>query len=80
MAQLKIEGGPFSYTKTANNTRAQTVYTGAALRLGYSGDPSDLQAVLDFIGARTVEWWVGLDHAYRRDQKSTEATRTEFES
>lgn len=78
MARILIEGGAFSFQKTAANAKASMVLTGAAVQLGYAGDPGDLQAVLNFLGPKTVDWWQGLNRIYR-DEVAKPGSYTRFE-
>ena len=48
MAVLRIEAGAFSNERSATNAKADRIVTGCALAWGYTGDPGDKTALLEF--------------------------------
>lgn len=51
MARIRIDVGPLSFERQADNTKAGRVIKACALAWGYDGDPADNQAVLDYFGS-----------------------------
>lgn len=63
MASLTFVAGPINSQITASNTKADTVFTNAALLLGYEGDINNKSDVADFVMGeirKTLTGWSRL--------------------
>lgn len=73
MATLEFVAGVITSAVTASNTKADTVFTNAALLLGYEGNIANKQAVADFVMAEIKKQLTNWSRQYQEQVDVSQA-------